>query len=81
MAGRDRTSTNGIAESDPYIRVIEHLLVYTNFLSSIAKQVIPTYITHSRPLIPDGIHQFSFMNEVWKEREARPMLIAKQESF
>jgi len=26
------------------------------YLRSIAKQVIPTYINHSRPLIPDGIH-------------------------
>jgi len=28
------------------------------YLKSIAKQVIPTYINHSRPLIPDGIHLF-----------------------
>jgi len=26
------------------------------YLSSITKQVIPTYINHPRPLIPDGIH-------------------------
>jgi len=26
------------------------------YLRSIAKQVIPTYINHSRPLIPDGIY-------------------------
>jgi len=25
---------------------------------SIAKQFIPTYINHTRPLIPDGIHLF-----------------------
>ena len=41
---------------------------------SIAKQVIPTYINHSRPLIPDGIHLF-FLNKVWAEREAGPVLI------
>jgi len=28
------------------------------YLRSIANQVIPTYINHSRPLIPDGIHLF-----------------------
>jgi len=28
------------------------------YLKSIAKQVIPTYINHSQPLIPDGIHLF-----------------------
>jgi len=28
------------------------------YLRSIAKQVIPTYINHSRPLIPDGIPLF-----------------------
>ena len=28
------------------------------YLRSIAKRVIPTYINHSRPLIPDGIHLF-----------------------
>ena len=44
------------------------------YLRSIAKQVIPTYNNHSRPLIPDGIHLF-FFNEVWEEREARPVLI------
>jgi len=44
------------------------------YLRSIAKQVIPTYINHSRPLIPDGIHLY-FLNEVWEEREARSVLI------
>ena len=44
------------------------------YLRSIAKQVIPTYINHSRPLILDGIHLF-FLNEVWEEREPRPVLI------
>jgi len=44
------------------------------YLRSIAKQVIPTYINHFRPLIPDGSHLF-FFNEVWEEREARPVLI------
>ena len=43
------------------------------YLRSIAKQVIPTYINHSRPLISDDIHLF--FNEVWEEREARPVLI------
>jgi len=27
-------------------------------LRSIAKQVVPTYINHYRPHIPDGIHLF-----------------------
>ena len=44
------------------------------YLRSIAKQVIPTYINHSRPLISDGIHLF-FLNEVWQEKGARPVLI------
>ena len=43
------------------------------YLRSIAKQVIPTYINHSRPLIPDCIP--FFFNDVWEEREARPVLI------
>jgi len=30
------------------------------YLRPIAKQVIPTYIYHSRPLISDGIHHFFF---------------------
>ena len=48
------------------------------YLRPIANQVIPTYINHSRPLISDGIHHFFFsffLNEVWEEREARPVLI------
>ena len=53
-------------------------------LRSIAKQVMPTYINHSGPLIPDKIHLI-FFNEVWQERETRPfliiMLIAKQASI
>ena len=52
------------------------LLIY---LRSIAKQVIPTYINHSRPLIPDGIHLF-FWTRFWEEREARPVLICSAPS-
>ena len=44
------------------------------YLRSIAKQVIPTYINHSRPLIPDGIH-LCFWTRFWEERKARPVLI------
>ena len=36
------------------------------YLRSVAKHVIPTYINHSRPLIPDSIHLF-LLNEVWEE--------------
>ena len=43
-------------------------------LRSIAKQVIPSYINHYRPLIPDGIHLF-FLNEVWEDREVWPVHI------
>jgi len=53
-----------------------NLFIYLRF---IAKQVIPNYINHSRPLIPDGIHLF-FLNEVWEEREARPVLICRAPS-
>jgi len=35
-------------------KIITHLFILI-YLRSIAKQVIPTYIYHSRPLIPDGI--------------------------
>ena len=31
------------------------------------------YINHSRPLISDGVHLI--LDEVWEEREARPILI------
>ena len=44
------------------------------YLRSIAKQVIPTYINHSRPVILDGIHLF-FWTRFWEDREARPVLI------
>ena len=43
------------------------------YLRSIAKQVIPIYINHSRQLFPDEISLF--FNTVWEEREARPILI------
>ena len=36
------------------------------YFRSIAKQVITTYINHSRPLIPDGIHLF-----IWTRVERR----------
>ena len=46
-------------------------------LRSIAKQVTPTYeyiyMNHSQPLIPAEIHYI--FNQVWEEREARPILI------
>ena len=45
------------------------------YLKSITKQVIPTYINHSRPLIPDDIHLF-YWTMFWEEREFRPVLIS-----
>ena len=41
------------------------------YLKSIAKQVIPTYINHTWPLIPDGIHLF-FLTKF--ERKEKPDL-------
>ena len=49
----------------PTVVLVEFILIY---LRTIAKQVIPTYINHSRPLILDGAH--IFFNEVWEEKEA-----------
>ena len=63
--------TNNVYRSSFKGTICWFKLIYTR---SIAKQVIPTYINHSRPLIPDGIHLF-FLNEVLEEREARPVLI------
>jgi len=40
----------------------------------IAKEVILTFIIHSWPLIPDGVHLIVF-NVVWKGREARTILM------
>jgi len=54
------------------------------YLRSIAKQVIPTYINHSRPLIPGGIHLFFFERglrgeksdlSLYAERQARKHLV------
>jgi len=44
------------------------------FLMSTAKQIIPTYINYSCPLILDGIYLIVLI-EFWEEREARPILI------
>jgi len=50
----------------------------------IAKQVIPTYISHSRPLIPDGLHLFFGTRferrekpdlSLYAERQARKHLV------
>jgi len=54
-----------------YIHGACHSLFKLIHLRSIAKQVSPTYVNHSRPLIPGGIH----FNKVWEEREARHILI------
>jgi len=46
---------------------------------SIAKQVIPTYTNHSRPLIPDGIHLFFERGLRGERSQTCPhMLSAKQ---
>ena len=53
------------------------------YLRSIAKQVIPTYINHSRPLIPDGINLFFERGlrgekpdmSLYAERQARKHLL------
>ena len=45
---------SGARTPDPRIFYLFKLI----YLRSIAKQVIPTYINHSQPLIPDGIHLF-----------------------
>ena len=38
--------------------LFDHVYIWFKLINlrSIAKQVIPTYINRSRPLIPDGIH-------------------------
>ena len=52
------------------------------YLRSIAKQVIPTYINHSRPLIPDGIHLFFERGLRGERSQTCPyMLSAKQGSI
>jgi len=44
------------AQEWPIVMIVVWDLERFYKLRSIAKQVIPTYINHSRPLIPDGIH-------------------------
>jgi len=52
------------------------------FLMSIAKQIIPTYINHSRPLIQDGIHLFFERGLRWEQSQTCPyMLSAKQDNI
>ena len=50
------------------------------YLRSIAKQVIPTYINHSRPLIPDGIHFFFFWTRFERREEPDLSLYAERQA-
>ena len=62
-----------------HVGVLWFKLIY---LRSIAKQVIPTYINHSRPLIPGGIHLFFGRGLRGERSQTCPyMLSAKQGSI
>ena len=71
---------NGQTPSSAYFFI--YFLFKLIYLRSIAKQVIPTYINHSRPLIPDGIHLFFERGLRGERRQTCPyMLSAKQGSI
>jgi len=48
---------SGLLEIFIYVVSIKIILIY---FRSMAKQVILTYVNHSQPLIPDGIHPSHF---------------------
>ena len=64
----------------------EHMQRYVQFklkliyLRSSAKQVIPTYINYSRPLIPDGINLFFIEQDLRGERnQTCPYMLSAKE--
>jgi len=69
------------ATSSIVITLFKFKLIY---LRSIAKQVIPTYINHSRPLIPDGFHRSLFFERGLRGERSQTcpyMLSAEQRSI
>ena len=68
LESKKATITNGVPATEgvacwvfEFFKQVFFKLIY--LIRSTAKQVIPTYINHSQPVIPDRIHLF-VLNEV-----------------